>query len=376
MADLPSRTDLFQVGRRAIVNTPNVRINPSVIDTAGSDVNLLVGAMSVIGENIITQLGIGMRGLFIETAAADALDRVAYDRYGLTRFSATPATCLVTLSRATSGGGAGTFQAGSRVQTTTGVQFAVDADVVFGGSDLIKTASATALVTGLDGNVSANTIVQFADPPWDASLTVTNSGAAGGATTETDVAFRGRIRNFFPTVRRGTLGAIQYGALQVPGVAVATAYEAQAVTLSLSGIAQSLPATVVQLVVSDRDGNSSAPMIQAVQDAMLDYRSAGVAVLVYGGVLNTTTVVRWTGLTYVTGYDPTSVQQQIRSVSVAVAQFLAPGATLYRSTLIAAAKTVPGVIVAEGSLTSPPGDIKPATNSIVLRVLPTNVVFA
>lgn len=370
MADLPARSDLFGVGRRSIITTPGLRINPRVVDTPGSDVNIIIGAESLMGEEVVAALAGCFQGLFVETAQGDHLDRVAFDRYGLTRFPATPSVGQVRLFRVSAAAGAFTYPAGSRVQTAAGEQYAIDVDAVFGASDLQKTVNATALVAGPGGNVAPNQIVQFADQPFDGTLQVQNSaGFAGGIDAETDSQFRGRIRGFFPTLRRGTLGAIEFGALQVPGIAVARAVEI--VNTTTGG--DPIPACAVELIVADRDGGSSIPLLQAVRDKLIEFRAAGIPVTVTGGAV-VPVAVRW-DIDFDSGVDTVQVSQQVRAVTVAVSQFLRPGETLYRSSLIAGARQIPGAIVRDTSLVAPVGDIVPTTNTQILRVLSTGVTF-
>lgn len=326
--------------------------------------------MSVMAEEIVSSLASCMRGNFVDVARGDQLDRVAFDRYGLTRFSATPSTVVITMTRP-SVGSPGTYPAGSRVQTPAGVQVATDIDAVFGPTDLTASIPCTAIIAGPGGNVSAAALTQFKDVPFDTAFTVTNAdGAAGGNDAESDVQFRGRIRNFFPTVRRGVLGAIQFGAMQVPGVAVATAFEA---TNTLGGPVP-IPAGMVQVIVADESGSASAPMLQAVRDALIEYRAGGIPAQVLGGSLAPFPAVTWS-IDFTTGVDTVLVSEQVRAVCVASAQFLAPGETLYRSSLIAAAKTIPGAIVNDTSLVAPVGDVVPTSIDLVIRVRPQDVTF-
>lgn len=371
MADLPDRRALFQIGRRAINLTPGLRINPKVIDTEGSDVNILLGAMAVMGEETIGGFSQCMKGLFVETSEGDALDRVAYDKFQLTRQSAVPATVDLIIER--SGiGAAGTYIAGSRVQTAGGTQFAIDVDAVFDTATLIVTVSATALSAGPESNVPADKVNQFVDQPFSSAMTVRNPrGAAGGADQETDIEFRARILDFFPTIRRGTIGAIEFGGRSVPGVAFARAYE---VINVCNG--DPFPACLVELVVSDRLGGYSESMLQAVRDQLLNYRPAGIPVRVLGGAVQEEDVI-WS-LSYEPNIDTRRVRDEVRATSVAVAQFLGPGEILRRSSLIAAARAVPGAIVRDNSLVEPAGDIDPGITGrhLILRVAAENVTFA
>jgi hypothetical protein len=375
VADLPARTDLFAAGRRSIVTTTGTRINPAVIDIPGSDLNILLGAMSLMGEEVVSRLAFCLRGLFVETAREDQLDRVAFDRYGLTRFSAVPATVTLSISRPAGPAPAGTIPAGLRVRTPDGTEFATDVDQAWLLGQLgPQEVTATALVAGPDGNVASGVITQFADPPFDSTFVVNNPDpAAGGMESESDAQFRSRIRDFFPTIRRGTLGAIEFGARQVPGVAVATAIEVNNPPESCSCSGDPLPACAVQLIIADVNGNASATMMQQVREELLEYRAAGIPVQVIAGIVDNE-LVEW-DIDTLSNFDSAQVVEEVRAVTVAVAQFLAPGATLFRSTLIAAARTVPGAIVRDDSLVVPATDIVPATPQTIIRIVSTDVTF-
>ena len=377
----PTRAELFAVGRRAIVTTPNVKINPRMVDVPGSDINLNVGAMSAIGDEIVARAAAFWQGLFLDTAVDDALDRKAFDNFGLTRFPSTPSKVPLQLHRP-AGGIAGTYPAGSTVQTTDGTQFSTDVAVSFLVGDLIKAVNATALVSGSVGNVGKELVIQFVSPPFDPTIAVINDAiasrilgfpngdgsAAGGDDVEDDIQFKARCRNFFPTVRRGTLGAIEYGALQVPGVSVATAIEA-------TNPGTGLPVAMIQLVIADKDGKSVPSLNQAVANSLLEYRAGGIPVEVLSGVV-TYQQVQWS-LAFSYGYDEASIRNQIVAVTVAISQFLPPGptGTLLTSTLIAAAKTVRGVIVRNDALRLPLGDVVPVSNTQIIRIRPQDVSF-
>ncbi len=367
MANLPNRLDLFRKGLDSLNATSGTRINPDVATVPGSDVNIMLGAMSLMGEEIVSNLANCMRGLFIETARGEQLDRVAFDRYGLTRFPATPARCLLHII--IDGEAGGVIPAGTRVKTSGGVQFATDVDAVFQGGFEVRDVPATALEAGVDSNVTESSLTSWVDQIYAPSSDVSNEFASGGTAKETDVQFRGRIRNFFPTLQRGTLQAIEFGALQVPGITTARAIETT--NLTVGGIA--IPAAAVQLVVADRTGVASTPLIQAVKDNLINYRAAGIPVIVTSGEVEYEDV-EW-DLSYLSGVDTISAQEQVRAVTVAAMQYSAPNEIMYRANLIAAAKTVPGVIVSEDSLVIPAGDIVPADEFTILRIKPEDITF-
>ena len=374
----PTASELFSVGRRAVVTTPGTKINPSVVDVPGSNINIVVGTSAVLGQEIVKRGSDAIRGAFIDSARGAQLDRVVFDRTGLQRFSATPATWDLFLVRPTNAAGAGTYDAGSRITSPDGAQYGTNADVVFSPTDLSMPVTVTALVAGEAGNLPGTTLLSFVDQPFDNTLTVVPaidaynnaSSAAGGTETEEDIPFIGRTRGFFPTLRRGILAAIEYGARQVDGVAVATATE---IINPYSGY----PSAFVQLVIGDRNGDASSVMLQAVRDTLLEFRAAGIPVQVIGGTVTYKTVT-W-NISFLAGYDENLATSRVRAVTVAIAQFLPPGpanGTLYRSSLIAAARTVPGVIVGDGSLLDPLGDVVPTNPMQMLLVRATGVVFA
>ena len=377
------RQSAFAVGRRALAATPGIRINPAVADIPGSDLNLAIGVDAVLAEEISIRGATAMRGAFAELSRGAQLDRVICDRSGLLRFGATPARADLVLSRPTpSTATPGTVGSGSVVTAADGTQFALNTDAVFGDFTTLVAVQATALQSGADTNVPAYNagtgqgIVAFATTPFDSTLTVQNpASAAGGTDAEDDIAFLGRYRGYFPTLSKGVLGAIEYGAKQVAGVAVATAIE---VINPQSGF----PAAAVQLTIGDLAGNATSGMIQDVSDMLLGYRAAGIPVFVQGGVV-VYQAVTW-HLAFQAGFDESLAESRVRAVTVAVSQFLPPGpgaGTLRTASLIAAARSVPGVILSDdpllgSSLAYPLGDVVPTAQNQMIRVLPTQVTFA
>lgn len=369
MSDLPNRQDLFAIGRQYVKGVPNTRINPAIIDVPGSDVNLALGSSSLMGEALSAAWARCMRGLFIDTAMGDELDRIAYDHFGITRKPASAADAGVTLARPTAAAGGGVVAAGTRITTPSGSVFALVTDVVFGATDLVvDTGDAVAQIVGPTQNVAAGALTAFQDQPFDPSITATNPGpAAGGTDVENDPQFRGRIRSYYLTLRRGTLGAIQYAATTVAGVSVSNAFE-------IENPGSGLPAGAVELIIADDNGNASPTMLQNVRNILLQFRAAGIPVFLSGGLVVFEQVVY--ALDFTTGIDTVGASNEVRSVAVAMTQFLAPGQTLYRSDLLAAARAVPGTLVGAGSLSVPVGDIVPATNSTIIRVRPQDISFA
>jgi hypothetical protein len=100
---------------------------------------------------------------------------------------------------------------------------------------------------------------------------VTNPADAGGGNdVESDEQLRTRARNFWVTLRRGTLAALEFGARQVTPVRISRATEDPVTGL-------------VTVVVSDADGNSTAQMISDVRAELENWRAAGTVLTVVGG---------------------------------------------------------------------------------------------
>lgn len=366
--DLPNRTDLFTVAREFIRSQPNTRVNPAMVDVDGSNLNLDVGSSAVMGEALTASWARCARDLFLGTAEGDGLDRYVFDRFGMTRKPAAPASVPLTLTRPNFAAGGGVVNAGARVTTPSGSIFALQTDVTFGVTDLTQPAVGIAQVVGPTQNVPLNALTAWLDQPFDPLIAVTNpEPAAGGTLVESDAQLRARAAVFFLTIRRAILKAIQFAATTVPGVSVATAFE---ILNPNSGF----PAAAVELIIADDSGNASPTMIQGVIDALLEYRAAGIPVFVSGGTVVFEPVTYH--LSFATGIDTVAATNQVRAVASAFTQFLRPGQTLLRSDLLAAARAVPGTIVGADALPVPVGDIVPASNNIIIRVRPQDVSFA
>ena len=79
MADLPTRLDLFDVGRRYVLARA-AKIDPTQVDVAGSDVNIFVGSQSFVAYAIVQQLAERTLALLLDGATGEDLDRLAFDR--------------------------------------------------------------------------------------------------------------------------------------------------------------------------------------------------------------------------------------------------------------------------------------------------------
>lgn len=326
MAIAPSFQDLLaQFKAEAQARQPLLRFDEGDIVTA------MQHGAAAMADAVVRFGAQSFRETFIDGASGTALSALVNDHLNLPRQEASPAKVGVAWSR-TTGGAGGTIAQGSVVATEFNaagetVEYATDADIVVPTANNGPFAvDCTATVNGLSGNVEVGTVTRVVDQPaFDPNFTVTNAQrAAGGSDAETDEELRTRARQFFTTLRRGTLEALAFGARQVPGVAVATVTE--------DAIA------IVTVRVSDANGNSNDQMVADVTTELENFRCAGTEVNVVGGTpsrvtMTITLVVR-------TGFDVAARQDILAQAAVNRIAKLGPGETLFLDMLIAAIAAV------------------------------------
>ena len=363
--DLPTRPQLFEIGARDLLVRAEThpygrRITAEQVYLPGSDVNLVEGGASIMAEEVMSQLGRGLADLTLDGASGAALDRVAFERTcgEVMRHGATPAWVTIQFTRTSTALGAVTQAAGTIVQTTGGVRFLTQADANLGATSLGPVSVvARAAEAGRIGNVQAGTVTGFVSAKIDTTLLVTNpSFAAGGDESESDKRLRARVRLWPKSTRRGTLEAVEFGALTIPGVVQATAYEELSMPLGV-------PNGFISLYLVDQNGQANAALAAAVTTSLDQYRGCGIWVTVYGGVPYYQAVEL--DLSYTAGTDTITAFGNVRQSVVAAINGLKPGQTLERSMIITAAKRVSGVIVYDDSIVIPAGDIVPTVGQVI-----------
>lgn len=368
-ADFPSRLDLYSLARTYVLARAS-KIDPAQVDIAGSEVNLFVGISSVVGYQIVLSLMQAINTLLLDGAYDEDLDRYAFDRYGLTRKGAAPALGSVRFYRASAAAGAGSVPFNTTLLTLNGIEYITTTSATFGATDLTANADVRATQAGKTSQVGANQIRQIAKPSslWDSTLQVNNDAAtAGGEEVEDDDTFRERIRQFWNTARRGTLSAIEFGALTVDGVVSAQAEEALT--------ADPRPARVVLLRAADSSGSSSTALGATVLAALDEYRAAGIAVVMSTVAPQLIDVLL--KLTFAGNVNTTLLTENIRAAIVEYINSLGVGQTLLRADLYAVLKrfTSAGLIVTQDSIVAPAGDLVPDAGK-TLRTRFTNVTVS
>lgn len=371
MADLPTRTELFRRYRSAALAVPNTRISAREIDREGSDVNLVGAAVSLVGEEIVNRAARGLAGCFEDTARGDALDRVIFDRKGLPRKEAAPSIGQIQLTRPTFAAGAGTVAGGpigsgppspTRIRTNQGITYVLTQPAIFGATALGPVSvEVQAELAGLEFEVAENQAWTFVDVPFDPTIVIANPVQMAGADDEElDDVYKARAKNFFATIRRGTLGAIEFGLVSTPGVASATVIE----VIDLEGN----PARVVQAFILDPLGRANETLAARCLLNLLEFRCAGIPVQVIPGVPQFISIT-FAGTEFDTSIvtDTVTSADDVRTRIVAALNNQRPGQTLLRSTILAAARSVPGFVVDDVDLTSPVAALIPATTASAIR---------
>lgn len=354
MPDLPTRLDYFALGRQYVLQRAK-KIDPGMVDVAGSNINLFVGAGSILADAVTKQLGYRASALTLDGAFDEDLDRYAWDRYQQTRKGASPATGQERLYRGSFAGGAGTVPAGTVLVTNSGVEYVTTQPGIFGPTTLDNVVvNIRAVQAGKTTQVGANNLRRFKNPAalFDGTLQCNNdSTTAGGEEREDDDTLKNRLREFWNTAQRGTLVAIQNGALSVPGVVSASAQE----VIDPS----SRPARLVQLYIADSSGVASVPLANAVAQAENDFRAGGIAVIINLSLPFMQAVAL--KLTFQTGVDSVTLSAQVQAAVVEFVNNLPVNGTLYIAQLYSVLQrfAADGLVMNATSIQSPAGDVVP-----------------
>lgn len=352
-ADYPSRLDLFAIGRNHVLARA-VRIDPEQVNVQGSDVNIIVSTQSFITFEVVKQLIQKINALLLDGSNGDDLDRFAFDRYQLTREGAVAALGSVRFFRTDASPGAGSIASGTKLVSLTGIEYLTTTQATFGATDTSATANVRAVLAGKATQVGRNTIrrVDRPDLLFDPAMQVNNDAAtAGGEDTEEDDVFRERVRDFFNTARRGTLGAIEFGARAVAGIESAQAVEILTPT--------NLPARVVELFIADGSGVSNTVLGAQVTANLAEFRCAGIRVITNTSIPQIVAVTLQ--LAFVAGVDTAALTEEIRASIVSFINSIGVNATLFRADLFTVLRRFvsDGLIQNESMLVAPTGDLVP-----------------
>lgn len=373
MPDLPSSSELFRIARDEALGK-NARLSREAIEREGMDANILIASGAAMGDEVSGQLAQLAASLFLDSAVGEDLDRLVFDRYGLTRKPA--AASIGSVSFTTTVASATTFSIPTDVvlQTATGLQFVTTEAGVFTVATTGPVVLAVrSVLAGSDQDAKIGEITsivsQISGSPTD--LVVTNPLATvGGDDVETDDSLRERARRFFTTARRGTNAAIEAAALNVPGIQTASVFEV------IDALGR--PARLVQLIVADafteqfinfttvppQFEQQSQAITTAVNEALADVRPAGIFVQVI--VANVVVQPIQLALSFLAGADVNGSALQARATTANFVNALPPGDPLVIQDLLNQLRLVPGLRFTGDEILSPAGDVI-ATPLQVLR---------
>lgn len=348
--DLPTRLDLFAIGRDYLRSRAR-KIDPNQVDVEGSDANLFVGSVSDVAYELVNQLVVQFRKHFLASCSGEDLDRYAWDRYRMKRKAASPGRVRVRFYRMAVTAGAGTVPVSTVVQTKTGVDYITVNSASFGATDLeVVGVNARSVQAGNANHAAKESIVRIpqASALFDPSIRVINDvESAHAMDREEDGPFRARIQDYWLTTRRGTLGAIAFGALETPGVASADVVE------ELDGEAK--PARIVRLFAADEQGYSSPGLIIDLDE----YRAAGIQVIRSEAAPEYVDIVY--RLRFQAGKDTAAIAEQVRANTVGRVNQTRVNGPLFRGVLMEVLRSFEddGLIPSDDSIVEPVGDLIP-----------------
>jgi len=334
----------------ALVQAEMQRRRPELTDfNAGSMADAWAGGGSALADEAIRAIVLALAHTFVDTAEGADLDRLVNDHLNITRIAATKAIGTVRFQRANTGGGNTQIDAGKLLAAGQGaaqVQFVTTGGGTMTGLTLdLPVEAATA---GTIGNVGAVTIITILSTLTDPSITASNAQqTAGGRAPESDVELRARVRRFFQTLRRGTIAAVEYGALLVGGVVQASVDESQA------------PITTVY--VADINGAGNLALANAVKAELVNWRAAGKIMNVEAAVVVNQPIA--VALAFKAGVDTAKSRDLAIDAILLAVNALEIGETLFHSAITAGAKNADGI--ADAKVTNPAGDVIPTPNQII-----------
>lgn len=358
MPVLPTFDELYAAAKAEMQSR-----NPRLTDFAeGSNADAVAGASAVLADEVIAVAVDQFADQFVDTASGDALDALATDRFALSRKAASAAVGSLTFTRS-----AGVPTGVINIAMGTVCKAEVDGDEVTFTTDISTQipdgdstvdVSATCTETGSAGNVAAGVIDEVvsvvADDP---DITVTNAARfTGGAAEETDPRFRDRIRRYYTTLRRGTVAALEAGALTVAGCEFAVVDESHMAPDD---------GGYVSVFIGDPDARASDELVDLVQTELEDWRAAGIWVVV--DACEREEIALAVTISVLRGSDLSTIRDDVEENILAYIDALGPGATLRLARVQAAAIHVSPDVV-DAAVTTPAADYAPTAANYAVRV--------
>jgi hypothetical protein len=372
MADFPTRTDLFRIGRDRILRL-NGKLSAEVVQRDGTDANVMLAGGSAMADAVVGQLVNVCRGQFLDSAEKTQLDRLVFDRFGLVRKPAAPSLGTAQFTTTNPVAAAFTLPNNLSLSTPDGIAFitTVASSFPIGSTGPIFVPIRSS-IAGFNQQAKAGSITSIKGnvPGGPGDLVVTNLVAtAGAADVEDDPSLRDRARRFWTTSQRGTLAAIENGAVAVPGVVRAATVE----VLDSSG----RPGRWVQLLISDRFTDAlvsinqtsaaydaqSQTLARTVFNALAEFRCGGNYVQVI--VAQVALLMIRLDLTFSASIDPIAVSEQARAVVVNHVNSLDPGAPFVPEDAVTVLRSVSGLLMTGNEIAVPAGTVQPRAMQVI-----------
>lgn len=367
MADFPNANDYLLICQREAL-AKNVKITLDAVQRDGADAQLMLAAGAAGMDEVTGQIADVAAGAYLDSSRGLKLDKLVFDRYGLLRKQASPAYGTVAFACPAPNPTAFTIPIGTQLSTPDAKQFVTIESAVFAvGSIGPVYIQVRSVLSGGDQQTGKNQITSIVSTIAGAvaGLTVNNTLATSGAdNVEGDPALRDRARRFWSTARRGTNSAIETGALTVPGVRTATAYD----VIDASG----RPARMVLLMVTDAYTDTlveqgvnppayqaqSQALAGAVFDSLDEYRAGGIYVQVI--VAKTVLLPILLNLRFRSNTNTVFAATAARAIAAAKVNELAPGQVFDPAAIVAALRTLPELEIFGDEVVSPAGIVIPA----------------
>lgn len=272
----------------------------------GSMHDVINGALSTCLNEVTELIVSEFVKTFFGLAEGADLEFLAVDHFGddFARPKANAATGSVVFSRPDTAAGDVVIPDGTIVKTEKDangeeIRFKTTEEVTMTGTSV--TAKIEAMEAGKIGNItSTGKIIVIESTLSDASISVTNStNTAGGVNAPTDDEYRVIIKNLIVALAGATEAAVEGSALAVAGVSLValTTEEKVVIEYDIGTSAIKSGATYFRIpypviYIADADGNSSASLIEDVENALVFTKAAGVRIIVKGAV---PVSFNWTG---------------------------------------------------------------------------------
>lgn len=345
----------------------NGQLSADIVEREGTDANLIVAGGVAMADEVTGALIDVCRGQFLDSSEGEVLEKLVFDRYTLTKKPASPSLGTAKFTLTTANPTAFTIFAGTTLSTSDGIQFITLVDTTFPvgitGPIYVQIRS---VLAGFNQQARKNSITNITGTVTGApaDLAVTNEVATAGADDrESDDSLRDRARRFWTTSQRGTLSAIERGALAVPGVTKANAIEA----IDSTG----RPGRWVQLLITDRFTTALVTINQtsAAYDAqaqslakqvffsLAEFRCGGLYVQVV--VAQVVLLQVRLDLTFSADADPVTTAERARAAIVNYTNGLNPGDSFVPEDAVAELEAVNGLIITGNEIAVPAGEVVP-----------------